>query len=75
MGSDKSSSDQSGESSIIHNDSERGEYPIQEGRKNDSEVHGMMEDNAMRIATETQEDDNGGAVEMRDNGNVRQGQR
>ena len=38
----------------------------------DAKVHGMMEDNAMRTATETREDDNGGVVEMQDNGYGRQ---
>ena len=33
-----------------------------------------MEDNAMRTATETQEDDNGGTLEIWDNGDGRQGQ-
>ena len=41
---------------------------------NIGEVHRTMEDNAMRTATETWEYDNGGAVEMRDNGDGRQGQ-
>ena len=34
-----------------------------------------MKDNLIRTTTETQEDDNGGAVDMRDNGDGRQGQR
>ena len=34
-----------------------------------------MEDNAIRTPTETREDDNGGAVEMQDNRDVRKGQR
>ena len=42
---------------------------------NDGKVHGKMEDNMMRTATETQEDENGGAVEMRDDGDGIQGQR
>ena len=33
-----------------------------------------MEDNAMRTATETQEDDTGGMLEIWDNGDGRQGQ-
>ena len=43
--------------------------------KNGVEVHKTMKDNVMRTATETQEDANGGAVEMRDNGDSRQGHR
>ena len=34
-----------------------------------------MEDNTMKTTTETREDDNGGEVDMRDNGDGRQGQR
>ena len=40
---------------------------------NGGKICGMMEDNAMRAATETQEDENGGAVKMYDNGYGRQG--
>ena len=43
--------------------------------KNGGEVDGKMEDNVMRTATEMQEDNNGGAVEMQDNGDGRKGQR
>ena len=35
----------------------------------------MIEDNAMNTATEMQEDDNGGAVEIQNNGDVRQSRR
>ena len=34
-----------------------------------------MEDNSIRTATETREDNNGGAVDMQDDRDVRQGQR
>ena len=34
-----------------------------------------MEDNEIRTVTDMQEDNNGGAVEMQDNSNVRQGRR
>ena len=34
-----------------------------------------MEDNTMKTTTETREDDNGGEVDMQDNGDGRQGQR
>ena len=37
------------------------------GWKNGNEVHGTMEDNAMRNATETWEDNNGVTVYMQDN--------
>ena len=38
-------------------------------------VHGTMEDNTIMTATETQEDKNGGAEEIQDNMDGRQGQR
>ena len=41
--------------------------------KNGSEVHRKMEDNMMRTATETPENDNGVMVEMRNNGDGREG--
>ena len=44
-------------------------------RNNVRKVHGMMEDNEMRTAIETREYDNGGVVDMQDNGDGRQGHR
>ena len=66
--------DHSRANSVVQNKVEQGEYLIGDGRQTTGrEVHGTMKDNAMRTATETQEDVNGGAVEMRDNGDDRQG--
>ena len=66
--------DQSGASSAVKTTQSEEKIRSEKVENNGGEVHGTMKDNVMRTATDTREYDNGGAVEMQNNGYGRQGQ-